>query len=711
MGPVRLAGLVGPSPPAVPAVPTAPAVHAAPAASAGSEWRSWAGSSEWRGWAGSAAATGSVTVGAVPLVSGASGSRILLRTRSWFALESPMELLSPLSVLRILFGIGLVLWPLLGVAWRWDGVGGATVAAAGTAAVAVWIALLSVRTVSAGWCKALAGIWVVDISMLVWAAHGTRTAFGFVTLYGFMGAFVALFFAARVVIAYVLGTATGLWLAMFGTQGAGVATVVALLGAVSTAMVSGTVFLLARSTRRHRTVDPETSLANAFGLASRLSGWDADSPLVVALVLVEGIDEAREALGHQVGSQLLCRVIENLVRVLPAGTVIGRGEGDALVVVEAERARRSEGPARPDRPARSREPDGGRGRAGQAALVSARLLGEVVRSGPYLVEGVEVALQSFTGLAVGPWAGTEVSELIRRATLSARRAAATGQPQLVWDGDSDAMTAEDLALLAALGNAAQRGQLSLVYQPQVDSRSGRTVSVEALLRWSSPEHGAVPPSRFIVLAERTGLIDRLTGWILTEALDAQVRWLRADRQVPVSVNFSARTLTRPDLAEWILAELRLRDLSPTCLTVEVTETAAADLPQAVRRLARLRDQGVRVSIDDFGTGHTSLEALPSLPVDELKIDRSFVHRSATSPADDAIVRTFRELAHRLGLVAVAEGVEDEVTRLRLVGLGFDLLQGYHLARPLAEPELLTFVGDEPALATEVARRGSLRSSG
>ena len=615
-----------------------------------------------------------------------------------------MELLTPLAMLRILFGIGALLWPLLGLAWRWRGVGGVNVTIGGVASVLAWVLLLSVGSVNARWCKVLAGIWVVDISTLVWAAHGTRTAFGFVTMYAFMGAFVSLFFAGRSVIAYLLATAAGLWLGMLDTQGAGASVVIALLGTGSTAVMSGTVFLLARSTRRHQTVDPDTRLANSFGLASRLSAWDGHSPLVVALVLIEGIDEAREALGYQVGGELLRRVIENLVRVLPPGTVIGRGEGDAVVVVEPARA------AHLGRIGRAGDADGGGGRAAQGALVLARGLGEAVRSGRYVVDGVEVALQSFTGLAVGPWGGTEVAELIRRATLSAKRAAATGQPQLMWDGDRDVMSPEDLALLAALGKAAQQGQLSLVYQPQVECRSGRTVSVEALLRWSSPEVGTVPPSRFIPLAERTGLIDRLTGWILAEALDAQVRWLRAGRRVPVSVNFSARTLTRPDLAEWILTELRVRDLSPSCLTVEITETAAADLPQAVRRLAHLRDQGVRISIDDFGTGHTSLEALPTLPVDELKIDGSFVHRSATSPADDAIVRTFRELAHRLGLLAVAEGVETEATRLRLVGLGFDLLQGYHLARPLDERDLLALVGDDDVPAVEVAGAWRLPSA-
>jgi EAL domain-containing protein (putative c-di-GMP-specific phosphodiesterase class I) len=150
------------------------------------------------------------------------------------------------------------------------------------------------------------------------------------------------------------------------------------------------------------------------------------------------------------------------------------------------------------------------------------------------------------------------------------------------------------------------------------------------------------------------------------------------------VNLSATSLTVPDLAHWILAELEDRQLPPSSLTVEVTETAAIDLLQAVALLRPLHDRGVRVSIDDFGTGYTSLSVLPDLPLDELKVDQRFVLRSSSSAADETIVRTVRELAHRLGLVAVAEGVENQELFDRMVAFDFDILQGYHLARPMTE---------------------------
>jgi EAL domain-containing protein (putative c-di-GMP-specific phosphodiesterase class I) len=252
------------------------------------------------------------------------------------------------------------------------------------------------------------------------------------------------------------------------------------------------------------------------------------------------------------------------------------------------------------------------------------------------------------------------------------------------------------------GSQAIGGELWLAYQPQVDVKSGRIVSVEALLRWNSPVHGNVPPGRFIILAERTGLVDLLTEWVMARALDAQVRWRHEGVELPVSVNLSAKTLAWPDLSDWIMSELAVRGLPHEALSVEVTETAAADLLDAVQLLSPLREQGIRVSIDDFGTGYTSLAAIPYLPLDEIKVDMGFVKRSVTSPADEAIVRSVRELAHRLGLTPVAEGVEDTAIAQLMVDIGFDLLQGYHFAKPLAEGALLDMVKAAAGRATPAA---------
>ncbi len=234
-----------------------------------------------------------------------------------------------------------------------------------------------------------------------------------------------------------------------------------------------------------------------------------------------------------------------------------------------------------------------------------------------------------------------------------------------------------------------------MYQPKVLAQTRRIESVEALLRWEHPVLGVVAPDRFIVVAETAGMMGELTRWVLAEALDAQTRWQAAGVDVAVAVNLSAQSVGDFGLLGWIDEQLRSRGLRPSCLTVEITETAVmADPEVATRFLAALRVLGVRVSVDDFGTGFTSLSVLARLPLDELKIDRSFIRRSATSTADEAVIRSVRELGHRLGLDVVAEGVEDEATARRLTEFGADILQGYFFSKPLIETALTAFVTAE-----------------
>jgi EAL domain-containing protein (putative c-di-GMP-specific phosphodiesterase class I) len=211
---------------------------------------------------------------------------------------------------------------------------------------------------------------------------------------------------------------------------------------------------------------------------------------------------------------------------------------------------------------------------------------------------------------------------------------------------------------------------------------------------AQPGAGVVPPGVFIPLAERIGLINRLTEWILPQALDAQVGWRRAGLTISVSVNLSPVTLTRPGLTDWVMDEIRSRRLPPACLTLEITETAAADLTSAVKRLRPLQSRGIRISVDDFGSGYTSLSALPEMPLDEIKVDQQFVRRSRESHNDLAIVRTVSDLAKRLGLVAVAEGVETQELARDMAGLGYGVLQGYFAARPMPADELFGFARGE-----------------
>jgi EAL domain-containing protein (putative c-di-GMP-specific phosphodiesterase class I) len=239
-----------------------------------------------------------------------------------------------------------------------------------------------------------------------------------------------------------------------------------------------------------------------------------------------------------------------------------------------------------------------------------------------------------------------------------------------------------ISLLAELERGIQRDQLKLDYQPQVALTTGEVVGVEALLRWHHPEHGLIPPSLFISTVEHTDLINVLTRHVFATACADLRRWRRAGVDVHVSVNVSTRDLQDGKLPEDVAAMLVAHDLDARDFTLEITEHALQlDPERAVAVLEQLRGLGLRLSIDDFGTGYSSLAALRRLPVDELKIDRTFVAELG-SAADQAIVRAVIDLAHGLGLTVVAEGVEDADRLVQLAGFGCDLVQGYHVSRPL-----------------------------
>ncbi|MEO5841039.1 MAG: GGDEF domain-containing phosphodiesterase [Acidimicrobiales bacterium] len=256
---------------------------------------------------------------------------------------------------------------------------------------------------------------------------------------------------------------------------------------------------------------------------------------------------------------------------------------------------------------------------GDEAILLATRLCDAMRAARYVTGGVEVSLRAHVGLAVMPFDGDDITELIRRSSLAARVAVAAGRSEARWQGNDGTLTGADPRLLADLRLAPERGELWVAYQPQIQAATGAMTSVEALLRWDRPGHGPVSPATFIPLAERIGMVDRLTDWVLDEALDAQLRWRAADVRISSSVNFSALSLSDPELSDRILDALRSRGLPPEALVIEVTETAAVDVTHSVDRLRALHDLGIRISIDDFGTGYTSLSVLPHLPIDELKV--------------------------------------------------------------------------------------------
>jgi EAL domain-containing protein (putative c-di-GMP-specific phosphodiesterase class I) len=256
----------------------------------------------------------------------------------------------------------------------------------------------------------------------------------------------------------------------------------------------------------------------------------------------------------------------------------------------------------------------------------------------------------------------------------------------VYEPQQDEHTPSRLALMGELRHAIDHDELILHYQPKMDLKTGRAVSVEALVRWQHPQRGSIPPAEFIPLAERTTLMTPLTVWVLNEALRQCRVWRDQGLDIRVQVNLSAR-MRDPRLIDMIAEILRTWGAAPDWLGVEITEGAIMTDPErALEILSRLKEMGVFICIDDFGTGYSSLAYLQRLPVEEIKIDRSFVKDMVRNSSDCSIVQATVSLVHDLGKRTVAEGVEDQETRDLLIELGCDLAQGYYLGRPLPADE-------------------------
>jgi len=304
---------------------------------------------------------------------------------------------------------------------------------------------------------------------------------------------------------------------------------------------------------------------------------------------------------------------------------------------------------------------------------------------------VELEIGATAGISVAPSHGKDPGELQQRAAVALAAAKRAGLAWELWTPPLQRASSSELVLQSELRHAIKDGQLRLLYQPVVAARTGEVAGVEALVRWQHPQHGLLAPSAFLAQAERSPLIVELTAWVLEEAVRQGAAWEAAGQRLPMSVNLSARLLVHDGLPDLVAGVLARHQLPAHLLTLEITETAVmANAERAMALLATLRQLGTRTSLDDFGTGFSSLSLLADLALDELKVDRRFVAGSQHGWKDAAIVATLVELGHRLGLHVVAEGVEDEATRVKLAELDYDLLQGYLFARPLTADAVQPF---------------------
>ena len=393
-------------------------------------------------------------------------------------------------------------------------------------------------------------------------------------------------------------------------------------------------------------------LADALERARR-----GDHPVGLLVMDLNRFKEINDTLGHEIGDQLLQQVRNRLLATVRDGDGVVRLGGDEFAILM---------------------PDTGRDQAVAVAGAITEALSQV-----FTVEMHTLYAGGSIGIALYPEHGEDNRTLIQHAEVAMYVAKRNNHHSVVYDTELDQHSIRRLALESDLHDAIEAGQLELYYQPKVNLRTGETIGAEALIRWHHPERGFVPPDELVSVAEQTGLIKPLTAWVVERALAQRAEWERSGIEIQVAVNLSVWNLQDPELVDQVRDGLARHRLPPHALGLEITESAMmADPERALGALVELDAMGISLAVDDFGTGFSSLSYLKRLPVDELKIDKSFVMSMNEDENDSAIVRSTIDLAHNLGLKVVAEGVENQQIWTVLEFLGCDTAQGYYMSRPI-----------------------------
>ncbi len=381
----------------------------------------------------------------------------------------------------------------------------------------------------------------------------------------------------------------------------------------------------------------------------------------VLLLDLDRFKDVNDSLGHDRGDGLLQEVGIRIRGALRATDTVARLGGDEFAMITTE----------------ARNPEN--------VIASARkILGAL--EAPFMVGDQVVETRGSLGIALYPLHGDEPSTLLRRADVAMYVAKRSGGGHIMYSPEQEAQTLRRSTLAGELRRAVPQGELSLHYQPIAMLATGNVYAVESLVRWNHPREGLLPPDRFISMAEDTGIIHPLTSWVLESSLEQLGLWLAAGLDVAVSVNVSPRCIEDHSLEDIVARALAVSKVDPKRVTLEITEGVAM-AAAAGKVLRRLNEMGVRLSLDDFGTGYSSLLYLMRLPLNEIKIDRSFVSGLASDPDSGAIVRSAVGLGHNLGLRVVAEGLQDRQAERVLVEAGCDAAQGFLIGRPVPEPEI------------------------
>ncbi len=439
----------------------------------------------------------------------------------------------------------------------------------------------------------------------------------------------------------------------------------------------------AEENRRLAREDGLTGLANRTSFTELADEALARRPAHAAVLLLDldRFKDLNDSLGHHAGDLLLREIGPRLSAALPEGSVVARLGGDEFAALLAPLS----------------DPDD--------AERAAQRVREKLQQ-PVEIEGIAVSAEGSVGIAHYPADGQEVATLLQRADVAMYEAKERRVGVATYQPDADRSSHERLLVLAQLREAIERDELILHYQPKIALRDNSIVGAEALVRWEHPDRGLVGPTQFVPLAEHTGLIGPMTAWVVRQALhDARTWWDRGHR-ISVAVNLSVANLVDPELPGLVARLLAETRLPPSALEFEITESVLMTEPErALRTLTLLRGMGARLAVDDYGTGHSSLAYLHQLPLNTLKIDRSFV--AEMNGEGGVIVRSTVDLAHSLGLEVVAEGIEDHRTAVALRVLGCDLGQGFHFARPVPIDQLLRRLEPEPDPGFRVSLAGEI----
>ncbi len=431
--------------------------------------------------------------------------------------------------------------------------------------------------------------------------------------------------------------------------------------------------------------DTTTSLPNRNSLETRIdevvvASMRAGEKMSLLLINIERFREVNQALGYNLGDQLLMQVGKRLA--VFSQDMLSRVGGDEFSLVLPKTAE-----------------DG-------ATQVAEKILAGMEE--PFQIGQIPISLDVNIGISCFPDHGTTAKSLIQQAEVAMYLSRETHDGYQVYSFDQDRHSPFRIGLMGEMRSAIDRGEMFLAYQPKVRLQTKTVVGVEGLIRWRHREHGILSPNQFIPVSERTGLVRHIAQWSLSTALRQCRAWYQADLKVPVAVNFSARNLFDKSLIVYIHDLIARAGIPPSLLEIEITESHMIEnLPRSLNFLKELKQSGVRLCLDDFGTGYAQMGYMKELPVDDVKIDRSFIIAMKENAKDRIIVRSIIDLAHALGHQVIAEGVEDPVILERLTEMGCDVAQGHYICAPLPLEEVNPWLMTSPWKLEGVTTRNGL----